>query len=184
MLAWLIGKCGGELILTEAWRLLDTPPCSAAQNMALNEVILTAHSRGQAPSTVRFLQFEPHSTLVAYHQAVEQEIRVEYCQQHGIDVNRRLTGGGGPYWDSGALGWEVCAPQGHPAIARDVEAMYAQLCNAAVDALGRLGMQAAFRSKNDIEVDGRKISGTGRTSLGDSFMFQGSLLLDFNWVYR
>jgi len=166
--------------LTETWRLLDTPPCSAARNMALDEAVLTAHSRGQAPNTLRFLIFEPHCTLVGYHQAIEQEIRVEYCQQHGIDINRRLTGGGGLYWDGGALGWEVYAPQGHPAIARDVEAMYEQLCTAAVDALGRLGVQAAFRPKNDIEVDGRKISGTGGTSLGGSFMFQGSLLVDFD----
>ncbi len=148
--------------------------------MALDEAILTAHNQGQAPNTLRFLLFEPHCTLVGYHQAIEQEIRVEYCRQHGIDINRRLTGGGGLYWDGGALGWEVYAPQGHPAIARDVEAMYAQLCTAAVGALGRLGVQAAFRPKNDIEVDGRKISGTGGTSLGGSFMFQGSLLVDFN----
>src|SRR5512136_2313368 len=141
--------------------------------MALDEVILTAHSRGQAPNTLRFLIFEPHCTLVGYHQAVEQEIRVDYCRQHGIDINRRLTGGGGLYWDAGALGWEVYAPQGHPAIARDVEAMYAQLCGAAVAALARLGVRAAFRPKNDIEVEGRKISGTGGTSLGGSFMFQG-----------
>ena len=148
--------------------------------MALDDAILTAHSRGDAPSTLRFLVFEPHCTLVGYHQAVEQEIRIDYCRDHGIDINRRLTGGGGLYWDAGSLGWEVYAPQGHPAIERDVEAMYAQLCKAAVAALARLGVHAAFRPKNDIEVDGRKISGTGGTSLGGSFMFQGSLLIDFD----
>lgn len=166
--------------MTETWRLLDTPPCPAARNMALDDTILTAHSRGLVPSTLRFLIFEPHCTLVGYHQAVEQEIRVEYCREHGIDINRRLTGGGGLYWDGGALGWEIYAPQGHPAIARDVEAMYEQLCTAAVRALATLSVTAAFRPKNDIEVDGRKISGTGGTSLGGSFMFQGSLLVDFD----
>jgi len=110
--------------LTETWRLLDTPPCSAARNMALDEVILTAHSRGQVHNTLRFLQFEPHCTLVGYHQAPEQEIRLEYCRQHGIDINRRLTGGGGLYWDTSALGWEIYAPQGHPAVATGHEAMY------------------------------------------------------------
>ena len=148
--------------------------------MALDEVILAAHSLGQAPNTLRFLQFEPHCTLVGYHQAVEQEIRVEYCRQRGIDINRRLTGGGGLYWDGGALGWEIYASQGHPAVAHDVGAMYEQLCVAAAGGLARLGVRAAFRPKNDIEVDGRKISGTGGTSLGGSFLFQGSLLVDFD----
>ena len=166
--------------MTQIWRLLDTDPTSAARNMALDEVILTAHSQGRAPSTLRFLQFDPHCALIGYHQAVEQEIRVDYCRDHGIDINRRLTGGGGLYWDCTALGWEIYAPQGHPAIAPQVEAMYEQLCSAAVHGLARLGVVAAFRPKNDIEVDGRKISGTGGTALGASFMFQGSLLIDFD----
>ena len=165
---------------TETWRLLDTPPCSAARNMALDEVILTAHSKNQAPPTLRFLQFNPHCALIGYHQAVEQEIRTDYCRQHGIEINRRLTGGGGLYWDATALGWEIYAPQGHPRIERNVEAMYEQLCNAVVRGLAKLGIKADFRPQNDIEVDGRKISGTGGTALGGSFMFQGSLLIDFD----
>jgi lipoate---protein ligase len=148
--------------------------------MAIDEVVLTAHSRGEAPHTLRFLQFDPHCTLVGYHQAVEQEIRVDYCRDQGIDINRRLTGGGGLYWDTSALGWEIYAPQGHPAIPTQIEAMYELLCQAAVRGLARLGVQAAFRPKNDIEVDGRKISGTGGTALGGSFLFQGSLLVDFD----
>ena len=148
--------------------------------MAIDEVVLTAHSRGEAPHTLRFLQFQPHCTLVGYHQAVEQEIRVDYCREHGIDINRRLTGGGGLYWDATALGWEIYAPQGHPGIPVQVEAMYELLCRAAVRGLARLGVEASFRPQNDIEVDGRKISGTGGTALGGSFMFQGSLLVDFD----
>ncbi|HSJ52901.1 MAG TPA: lipoate--protein ligase family protein, partial [Anaerolineae bacterium] len=152
--------------MTEIWRLLDTPPTSAAHNMAIDEVVLTAHSRGQAPNTLRFLQFTPHCTLVGYHQAVEQEIRVDYCREHDIDINRRLTGGGGLYWDATALGWEIYAPQGHPSILPRIEEMYEQLCNAAVRGLALLGVEAAFRPRNDIEVMGRKISGTGGTALG------------------
>ncbi|MBN1658798.1 MAG: DUF116 domain-containing protein [Anaerolineae bacterium] len=166
--------------MTKVWRLLDTAPSSAAWNMALDEVVLTAHGQGHAPSTLRFLQFDPHCALVGYHQAVEQEIRVDYCREHGIDINRRLTGGGGLYWDPSALGWEIYAPQGHPGIASQVEAMYEQLCNAAVYGLARLGVEASFRPKNDIEVNGRKISGTGGTAMGASFMFQGSLLIDYD----
>ena len=81
--------------MTTTWRLLDTDPCPAAENMALDEAVLTARSKDLVPNTLRFLQFSPHSTLVGYHQAVEQEIRLSYCQEHGIEINRRLTGGGG-----------------------------------------------------------------------------------------
>jgi lipoate-protein ligase A len=53
---------------------LDTEPRPAAENMALDEIVLTARSRGVVPNTLRFLQFSPACTLVGYHQAVEQEM--------------------------------------------------------------------------------------------------------------
>ena len=61
--------------------------------MALDEVVLTARSRNAVPNTLRFRQFSPRRTLVGYHQAVEQEIRISYCREHSIETNRRLTGG-------------------------------------------------------------------------------------------
>ncbi len=166
--------------MSETWRLLDTGPRSAAENMALNEVILAARGRNAVPNTLRFLQFTPPCTLIGYHQAVEQEIRVSYCQEHGIDINRRLTGGGGLFWGESELGWEVYAAQDDPRFSRNVEVLYEQLCQGAIRGLERLGVRAAFRPKNDIEVQGRKISGTGGTSMDGAFLFQGTLLVDFD----
>ncbi len=166
--------------MTETWRLLDTEPRPAAENMALNEVVLTARSRNEIPNTLRFLQFSPACTLVGYHQSVEQEIRVSYCHEHGIEINRRLTGGGGLYWGERELGWEIYAPQDDPRFPPGVERLYEMLCRGTIRGLEKLGLRAAFRPKNDIEIDGRKISGTGGTSLDGAFLFQGSLLVDFD----
>lgn len=164
----------------EKWRLLDTGPRSAAENMALDEVVLMARSRNAVPNTLRFLQFSPRCTLVGYHQAVEQEIRVSYCQEHGIEINRRLTGGGGLFWDETQLGWEIFASQDDPRFLCSAESLYERLCQGAIKGLEKLGVRAAFRPKNDIEVNGRKISGTGGTSMDGAFMFQGTLLVDFD----
>ena len=46
--------------------------------------------------------------------------------------------------------------------------------------LSTLGVNAKFRPKNDIEVNGRKISGTGGTELDGAFLYHGSLLVDFD----
>ncbi len=89
------------------WRLLDTPPMSAADNMALDETLLELKGEGRTPNTIRFLQFKPRTVLVGYHQSVQEEIRLEYCREHGIDVNRRITGGGAIFFDENQLGWEV-----------------------------------------------------------------------------
>lgn len=162
-----------------AWRLLDTGVRSAAENMALDEVILTAKARGWVPNTLRFLQFNPPCVLVGYHQSVEQEVRLSYCRQQGIEVNRRITGGGALYWDETQLGWEIIAEKNHPAMPARIEELYSKLSGAVVSALQELGVEARFRPRNDIEVKRRKISGTGGTELEGAFLFQGTLLIDF-----
>lgn len=164
----------------EVWRLLSTPPASAAVNMALDECILRARAEGRVPKTVRFMRMRPHAVLVGYHQSVEQEVREEYCARHGIDINRRLTGGGALYFDESQLGWEIFGDREAPGVPRNVEAMYRKMCEGAVLGLRELGVEARFRPKNDIEVRGRKISGTGGTFLGNAFLFQGTLLVDFD----
>lgn len=162
------------------WRLLDTGSLSAAHNMALDKVILSARSRKLVPNTVRFLQFSPHCVLIGYHQAVELEVEEEYCHSKGIEINRRITGGGNLYWDEGQLGWELFAPRDSIGIPKRLEDMYRLMCESAIAGLKRLGVTANYRPANDIEVDGRKISGTGGTEIGDAFLYQGTLLTDFD----
>src|SRR4030043_575799 len=163
----------------QKWRLLDTGYLSAAENMALDDTILECRANGAIPNTIRFLQFEPPAVLVGYHQDIEQEVRLDYVNYHGIEVNRRLTGGGAIYFDTPSLGWEIIAsktsvPYFHP------EELFKTMCEGTINALSILGIQADFRPKNDIEVNGRKISGTGGTERGGAFLFQGTLLIDFD----
>jgi lipoate-protein ligase A len=164
----------------EKWRLLDTDVHNAAENMVLDETLLKAKSEGVGPNTLRFLQFSPNSVLVGYHQSVEQEIRLEFCKDRGIDINRRITGGGALYFDEPQLGWEIIADKNHPKIPKRVEELYEKLCEGTILGLKKLGVEAAFRPKNDIEVRGRKISGTGGALEGNAFLFQGTLLTDFD----
>lgn len=166
--------------MSGVWRLLDTGSLPAAHNMALEKVILTARSRDWAPDTVHFLQFSPHAALVGYHQAVELEIEEDYCRSHGIEINRRISGGGAIYMDEGQLGWEIFARKDTPGIPGKLEDMYRLLCESAIAGLSKLGVNARFRPQNDIEVDGRKISGTGGTEIGDSLLYHGTVLTDFD----
>jgi len=160
------------------WRLIDTGKRSAAENMCLDETILEARSKDIVPNTFRFLQFRPHCALVGFHQSVEQEIREDYCRKMDIDINRRITGGGAIYFGEDTLGWELIA--GKDVASRDIQNLYRTLCDAAIDGLRALGLNASFRPVNDIEVQGRKISGTGGTEVREAFLFQGTLLVDLD----
>lgn len=162
------------------WRLLDSGPLPAAENMALQEVVLHCRSQEQVPNTMRFLQMKPHAVLVGYHQSIALEAEEAYCWLHGIDINRRITGGGNLYYDESQLGWEIYALMNTPGIPRKLEDLYRLMCESLVYGLDKLGVAACYRPKNDIEVNGRKISGTGGTEFGNAFMYCGSLLTDFD----
>ena len=164
----------------KTWRLLDTPPMSAAANMALDETLVELKGRGVTPDTLHFLQFLPRSVLVGYHQSVDEEIRVNYCRQQGIDINRRVTGGGAIFFDENQLGWEVISDKAFFNVQLPDQGLFRKLCEPVIIALARLGLQATFRPRNDIEINGRKISGTGGTESEGAFLFQGTMLVDFD----
>src|SRR5512139_2640147 len=164
----------------ETWRLLDTGARSASENMALDEILLELKAGEKIPPTLRFLQFSHPAVLVGHHQSVEEEVRLDYCREKRIEINRRLTGGGALYWGRQELGWEIYVSKKDPRIPLKIEDLYRRMGEAAAEGLGRLGVRARFRPRNDIEVRGRKISGTGGTELSGAILFQGTLLVDFD----
>ncbi|MDQ7037623.1 MAG: carbon monoxide dehydrogenase beta subunit family protein [Aquificota bacterium] len=161
------------------WRIVYTGQRPQHENIALDEVMLKLRSEGRIPSTVRFLQFKPECVLIGYHQAVEQEVREEYTKREGIEVGRRITGGGAIYFDETQIGWEIIATREEFGNA-SYEEITRRICEAAAKGLRKLGVNAQFRPRNDIEVDGKKISGTGGVFEGGAFLYQGTVLVDFN----
>lgn len=164
----------------QIWRLLDTPPMTAADNMALDETLLELKGEGKTPNTIHFLQFSPRAVLLGYHQAVDEEIRLDYCRENNIQINRRVTGGGSIFFDESQLGWELICDRRFFDATFFTEKLFRKLCDPVILALDRLGIQATFRPRNDIEVNGRKISGTGGTESDGAFLFQGTMLTDFD----
>jgi len=159
------------------FRLIDTGKRCASENIALDDILLRGRGLGKTPDTFRFLKFEP-CVLVGFHQSVEQEVREMYCKTRGIAINRRITGGGALYFDEPQIGWEIVSKREE--FPGNVDALYEKICKGACRGLRNLGLEASYRPKNDIEVRGRKISGTGGAFDGDSFLFQGTLLTDFD----
>jgi len=162
----------------QTWRVIDTGVRSAAENMAMNKTLLEGHQEGITPHTLRFLQFTP-SVLLGFHQSAEQELKLDYCKENNIEVQRRMTGGGAIYFDQTQIGWELYLDKRALGTA-DMSAIAKKICEAAAEGMSKLGVDAKFRPRNDIEVDGRKISGTGGAFDGDSILYQGTLLVDFD----
>lgn len=160
------------------WRVLDTGLRNAAENIALNRALLEARQANEAPNTLHFLQFTP-SALLGFHQSAEQELNLDYCAEHGVEIQRRITGGGAIYMDETQLGWELYLDKSELGTA-DMQAISRRICETAARGIASLGVDARYRPRNDIEVDGRKISGTGGAFDGDALMFQGTMLMRFD----
>ena len=158
---------------------MDTGTQNAACNMALEKVLLASCADGTAPNTLHFLEFLP-CVLLGYSQSAADEVDRKFCIENGVEINRRISGGGAIYMDSGTLGWEIIAKKRTPGIPGNIEDMYRKLCGGTILALSKFGLDASFRPINDIEIGGRKISGAGGTELEDSFIFHGTVLVDSN----
>ena len=111
-----------------AVRVLDTGVRTGRENVAFDQALIEARNAGRVPETIRFLRFRP-CALVGLHQMLSHEVRLEYCARHGIQVGRRITGGGGLYLDEGQLGWELALER--RGLGGDLAGIAARLCAAA-----------------------------------------------------
>ena len=164
-------------MLARPVRVIDTGVRSGRENVAFDQALIESRNAGRSPETIRFLRFRP-CALVGLHQMLSHEVRLEYCAANGIEVGRRITGGGGLYLDEGQTCWELVLDR--LALGTDLAQITARICTAAAAGLKRLGVPAEFRPRNDIEVEGRKLSGTGGVIDGNTLFFQGTLLVDFD----
>ena len=160
------------------FRVIDTGVRDGRFNVAIDQALIEAHKDGQIADTIRFLRFLP-SVLIGRHQVLSSEVDCDFCARRGIEVGRRITGGGAIYLDENQLGWELVLDRSALGISSLAD-LTREICAAAADGLGRLGVQAAFRPRNDIEVGGRKLGGTGGFFDGSTIFFQGTVLIDID----
>ncbi len=157
------------------FRVIDTGLRPCREQMAFDQALIEGHRAGTTPDTIRFLTFPP-SVLVGRHQAISQELNLPACRAAGVGIGRRVTGGGALYLDEGQFGWEIVADRRRLGLGSLAEVARA-FCEAAAAGLSRLGIAARYRPRNDIEVDGRKISGTGGFFDDDTIFYQGTVLV-------
>ena len=160
------------------FRIIDTGVREGRSNIAFDAALIELRQQDQVPDTIRFMRFPP-TALIGRHQDLSREINLDYCAEDGVGTVRRITGGGAIYLDEGQLGWELVFHRSSLGIAA-LPDLAREICNAAAAGLARLGVDAKFRPRNDIEVDGRKISGTGGFFDGDILIYQGTVLVDMN----
>ncbi|MDR3146538.1 MAG: lipoate--protein ligase family protein [Treponema sp.] len=161
------------------FRLLRTGYHSCFYNMALDEALLESVSRGRSLPVLRFYGWEPRAVSVGYFQVLEAEVNLEACKSRGIDVIRRITGGGAVFHQA-ELTYSIIMPDSHPLAGDSIRESYRSLCAGIIRGLALLGLEAQFAPINDILCGGRKISGNAQTRRSGTILQHGTILLDLD----
>lgn len=165
--------------MNETWRLIDMRVEDAYTQMATDESIAYARGREGTPNTVRLYRWNPSAVSVGYFQNLRDEVDLEACRRHGVDVIRRITGGGAVFHDyDGEITYSLIAPDDNPKIPRDIISSYRLICGCVVNGLGAMGLEAEFKPINDIITGGRKISGNAQTRRYGVVLQHGTVLVD------
>ena len=163
--------------MTKTIRVIDTGLRTGRKNIAHDQAMIDAHVDGVIGDSFKFIHFKP-CALVGRHQDLSQELKLDECARLDVQTVRRVTGGGAIYFDEGQLGWALICDR--RTVGGNLSEITAKICTAAALGLSTLGIDAQFRPRNDIEVDGQKISGTGGFFDGNTLMFQGTVLIDLD----
>ena len=163
------------------WRLITDDGVTAAFGLAADDALAQRVGAGISIPTLRLYSYQSHCALVGRFQNVENEVRVQYCKANNIPINRRPTGGGAIIMGADQLGVALTIPARDGdsySHARELMGMFSE---GLVRGLQQLGVQASFRRKNDIEVNGKKLVGLGiyRAPSG-GLLFHASLLIDLD----
>jgi lipoate-protein ligase A len=167
------------------WRLLKLETNNAFMNMAVDEAILTARTADRIPNTLRLYRWKPSAVSIGKNQDPENAVQLDNCRKLGVDVVRRMSGGGAVYHDAqDEVTYSLIAKTRELGVT-DITAVYAKVYAGITDALRLLGITADFNEGNqkncpNLTVKTRKISGSAQANKRGTVLQHGTLLLSVN----
>ena len=187
--------------MNQIWRLLRTGQHSAAMNMAIDEATLS-HQADSPQPTLRFYDWSQPAFSFGYFQQIAREVDVAACAARGIEIVRRMTGGGTVIhgWD---VTYAVVVPH-HGALPKSISASYDAISGCLIHGFQKIGVSnpqiealaqhAANQerhtgsdlanicltnpAKYDVMLGGKKIAGVSQRRNQIGVMHQGYIALD------
>src|SRR5260370_11719363 len=163
----------------ETWRLVDVEyRANPFMNLAVEEAIPRVVGEGKSPSTVRFWH-NSNTIVIGCFQSARLEVNMEACKEAKTEIVRRFTGGGAVYHDNGNLNYAISLRTGHPLVpGQNLQSVFEELSEGSVQGLRKLGVKAEFQPVNDIQVDGKKVSGAAGSIRWNTIFHHGCILVN------
>jgi lipoate-protein ligase A len=149
---------------------------SAAWAMALEEVLVQVVASG-GPPILRFWRWDPSAATIGRFQDMDAEVDLEYCHLHGIDVVRRMSGGGAVFHDADReFVYSLTVPE--DMFPRGVVEAYSAVLDLVMAGLARMGVKGRVKDDNNLMVGDRKVSGNSQRRSRGVLQVHGTMLVD------
>ncbi|MEE8402594.1 MAG: lipoate--protein ligase family protein, partial [Candidatus Hydrothermarchaeaceae archaeon] len=130
--------------------------------------------------TLMLWMARPATVSLGYFQSVLEEVDVKEAKRLGLTITRRPSGGGAALFDEKELYYSIVASWDSGVLPRAPKPCFKKAADGIIFALGSFGVRAEFAGKNDIQVNGRKISGNAQTNKHKAKIQHGTFLVDFD----
>ena len=154
-------------------RVLRTGLVPARLQVAASAALLSRVGEGRGPATLRFHRY-PVAVVIGRNQDAAVEVDLAACRASGVELARRITGGGAVAMGPGVLAWDLVLGGGR----RDAWALSRLAGEALVETLLAFGVAAERPSSGSVAIGGLKVSGSAGRSVGRAVLHQATLICD------
>mgnify|MGYP001583399874 FL=1 len=186
--------------MNNAWRIVETEPLDADENMALDEAIFNCFCDTPAALPVfRIYQWDSPAFSIGASQIPGRHLDLRKCRSYGISCVRRMTGGGIIFHDR-EITYSLVIPKAFYGLPKEVAASFKKICEFIMIFYRRLGLSPAFavgqpyggfigepaefcfagREKYDIVIGGKKIGGNAQKRCQKAVFQHGSIPLSID----
>lgn len=144
-------------------------PCAERRSLAFY-LALEDYLAGLNDDNLCFVWQSEPTVIIGRNQVLENEVNLDYCRENSVRVVRRKSGGGCVYSDSGNIMISCIYPRS------DTSDVFDRYLSSLTECLCSLGLPAERSGRNDILVDGRKVSGNAFHQLPSRSVVHGTLL--------
>jgi len=150
-------------------RIIPTTSLDPYYNLAVEEYLLT-----ESRDDIFMLWRNDRSVIIGKNQNAYAELNLPFVEANNVKVVRRMTGGGAVFHDPGNINFTFIVNSDE----KNID--FAPYTSPIIDYLRSLGADASLSGRNDILIDGRKVSGNAQCIGNGRTMHHGTLLFSAN----
>lgn len=149
------------------WQIVHPGPLPPKVHLALDQVLTEEIGAGRRKPTLRIWEWEESAVVIGSFQSLKNEVDLENAEHYGIDVVRRISGGGAMFMEAGSVVTYSLYLPDELVQGMSFADSYAFLDEWVLVALKKLGIEASYKPLNDITSPKGKIGGAAQKRLGN-----------------